>query len=225
MPQDISEQETSLVTAKTPLGAFPVGSLFFTHGPLAGREIPISRETFFIGRSKGNNIPISDPSISRKHAVINFIDGKYVISDLNSLKGTYVNGKKVEEAVLRSGDIINIGESRMQFRLITPTGSWVSPGRYRYVLYIFITVAVLSILGAGGWFVFEKYYSTKLPTSVLAKIEEHYDRGIEYFNVSRDVQKAREEWMKILELDPEKKSDFAKKAARLLKSTEENTGF
>ncbi len=48
-----------------------------------------------LGRGSGNDIRIPDKSVSRKHAVINFIDGKFYIRDLNSTYGTKVNGKHV----------------------------------------------------------------------------------------------------------------------------------
>jgi len=48
-----------------------------------------------LGRGTGNDIRIPDKSVSRKHAVINYIDGKFYIRDLNSTYGTKVNGKDV----------------------------------------------------------------------------------------------------------------------------------
>lgn len=223
MPQEISEQETSLITAKTPLNTFPVGSLFFTHGSRAGQEVPLARDTFFIGRSKNNNLVLNDKSVSRKHAVINMLEGEYVISDLNSLKGTYVNGKKIEEVVLKPGDVINIGENRMQFRLITPSGSWIAPGRSMRVWYFIIGFVIAVMIGVGAWFLSEKYYVKKLPDNVMTKIEMHYDKGIEYFNKDHDVERAREEWKKILELDPKMQTDFAVKALKLLNNTEQKS--
>lgn len=219
MPEEISEQETSLITSRTPLTALPVASLFFTHGERSGQEIPLARDTFFIGRSKNNNISFDDKSVSRKHAVINMLEGEYIISDLSSLKGTYVNGKKIAEVTLKPGDVINIGENRMQFRLITPSGRWVAPSKKGFFRYVWIAFLVIGLGIAGTW-VYSIYFSGRIPDEVLEKIEASYDRGIKLYNEDRDVVGARDEWKKILELDPKMKTQFAIRAVKLLKNTE-----
>ena len=219
MAKNNIDQDTSLVTARTPLEAYPVGSLFFTHGERFGQEIPLARDTFFVGRSKNNNLYFDDKSVSRKHAVINMLDGKYIISDLNSLKGTYVNGKKIEEVTLNQGDVINIGENRMQFRLITPSGRWISPGRNSFLKYLLIFF-FLVILGGGGYWFYNTYTSKKLPAEVMSQIVSHYDKGVELYNKEHDLTGARGEWQKILELDPELKTQFGARAQKLLKNTE-----
>lgn len=218
---EINEQETSFVTARTPLANIPVASLFFTHGSRAGEEVPLVGETFFIGRSKNNSLVLGDQSVSRKHAVINYLDGRYILSDLNSLKGVYVNGRKIEEVDLIPGDVINIGENRMQFRVFSPSGTWVDPTRKKRsgFLFLFLAVVIGGLAGGAVWYVLQGE-SSKMPPPILQKIESHYVQGIDYFNRERDVQKARAEWQKILDLDPEKKTDFAIKADKLLKSTD-----
>lgn len=221
MPKEISDQSTSLITARTPLENYPVASLFITHGELAGREIPLTRDTFFIGRSRTNNLVFNDKSVSRKHAVINSLEGEFIISDIDSLKGIFVNGKKIKETSLHPGDVINIGENRMQFRMLSPSGTWAMPGGLRWVKYLIITLILGVLIGGGVWFGTQKYYyKSELPKETMAQLQEHYNRGIELFNKEHNVEGAREEWKKILELDPEKKTDYAIKAATLLKSSE-----
>lgn len=220
MGTEFSERDTSLVTAKTPLETFPVASLFITHGQMAGMEIPLSRETFFIGRSQNNNLVLGDKSVSRKHAVINALEGEYVISDLASLKGTYVNGKKIKEVTLRPGDVVNIGESRMQFRLITPSGSWIAPGRRHGLWYFLVVLIVGAVIGGGAWFYVQKYTTGHIPDDVMLQITTHYKNGLDFYNKDHNVPAAREEWEKVLKLDPDGKTQFAIKAAKLLKGTE-----
>jgi hypothetical protein len=219
MQKPVSDMSTSLISGKTPLEAFPVASLFVTHGEMAGREVPLSRETFFIGRSASNNLAFSDKSVSRKHAVINAVGGEYVISDLDSLRGVFVNGRKVKEEALSPGDVINIGENRMQFRMLTPSGSWLAPGSRRGFWLFFLLLMAGVLAGGGGWFAYQKYAGVKASSDVAASIRDHYNRGIELFNREHDIPAARVEWKKILELDPLKKTDFANKAEALLKST------
>ena len=71
-------------------------------------EYPISEDKIKIGRAKGNNIILSDPSVSRKHAVIHLEKGKLVIYD-NSSSGTYVNAKKISRTDINKDDKIAIG--------------------------------------------------------------------------------------------------------------------
>ncbi|HET7295095.1 MAG TPA: FHA domain-containing protein, partial [Vicinamibacteria bacterium] len=62
-----------------------------------------------IGRTPDNEISIELPEVSRRHARLTFSEGGYVLQDLNSNNGTYVNGERTAEARLRDGDQIQIG--------------------------------------------------------------------------------------------------------------------
>lgn len=64
---------------------------------------------YFIGRGEGNNIVVSDPEVSRKHAVIYYEDGGFAIEDLTSRNGTFVNRKKIEKVGIKDGDKIKVG--------------------------------------------------------------------------------------------------------------------
>ncbi len=63
-----------------------------------------------VGRAKDNDIVIDNPSVSRYHLFIQRKDGKVKLKDLGSGNGTYVNGVKVEEAVIKPDDLILIGK-------------------------------------------------------------------------------------------------------------------
>lgn len=64
-----------------------------------------------IGRLPENTISIANMGVSRRHVKIEEdTDHSYVLSDLNSLNGTYVNGKRIKKVVLQSGDKISIGK-------------------------------------------------------------------------------------------------------------------
>ncbi|MDX1991099.1 MAG: FHA domain-containing protein [bacterium] len=65
--------------------------------------------TATIGRSSSNDICIPEQHVSRQHAVINYRDGVFVINDLNSANGTFVNDQQVQDAYpLFSGDKIRL---------------------------------------------------------------------------------------------------------------------
>jgi diguanylate cyclase (GGDEF)-like protein len=70
------------------------------------------RDNMVIGRSHGTDFEIPEDGISREHVRIrNNAEGKPVIEDMGSLNGTFVNGKRVESAVLSDGDKIRIGST------------------------------------------------------------------------------------------------------------------
>lgn len=76
---------------------------------LPNKEIfPLKRTTTQIGRKNDNHLIIDNPTISRNHAQIRNINGNFMIFDLNSTSGTFVNGVRVHQALLRSGDVISI---------------------------------------------------------------------------------------------------------------------
>jgi len=71
----------------------------------------LDEPVFFIGRLPENAISIANMGVSRRHAKIEEdADRQYVITDLNSLNGTYVNGKRIKKSNLNSGDKIAIGK-------------------------------------------------------------------------------------------------------------------
>lgn len=62
-----------------------------------------------IGRRQDNELIIDNPHVSRLHAQIRSSRGAYIIFDLNSSSGTYVNSRKVDQQILKSGDVISLG--------------------------------------------------------------------------------------------------------------------
>jgi CRP-like cAMP-binding protein len=68
-----------------------------------------------VGRSPVNTIYLSDPSVSRRHAVIYFAREEAVVEDLESHNGTFVNGERVQRATLTSGDSLVFGKVTLRF--------------------------------------------------------------------------------------------------------------
>jgi diguanylate cyclase (GGDEF)-like protein len=85
------------------------------YGPEIGRRIPLGTAPFEIGRSSKNDLFIDQESISRHHARITFDGTDYIINDLNSTNGTFVNDDIVNEQRLRDGDQVQIGRSILKF--------------------------------------------------------------------------------------------------------------
>lgn len=70
----------------------------------------LDRGIIQIGRRKGNHLTIDDPTISRNHAQIRQIQNNYVIFDLNSTGGTFVNNVQISQTTLHPGDVIKLAE-------------------------------------------------------------------------------------------------------------------
>jgi cell division protein FtsW len=70
---------------------------------------------FFIGRSRRSDIVLTDPTVSRVHAVVCREQGRWTIADLDSVNGVLVNGKQVKKAFLKRGDLIVLGRACLRF--------------------------------------------------------------------------------------------------------------
>jgi hypothetical protein len=80
-------------------------------GPTPGVTFPLEGDQLIIGRDASNSITINDAEISRKHSRLSFQGGKYVLEDLGSTNGTFVNGQRLAgPVVLKPGDVVSLGE-------------------------------------------------------------------------------------------------------------------
>lgn len=70
--------------------------------------IPLDRQVINIGRRLDNQLVIDDPRVSRLHAQLRVTKGNYVLFDLNSTGGTYINGQRTIQSVLHPGDVISL---------------------------------------------------------------------------------------------------------------------
>jgi hypothetical protein len=92
--------------------------LVITGGPGSGRVFTLSHEmTTCVGRAKLNDIVLDDNSVSSEHFRIRPQDGGFIVHDLKSTNGTYVNEKKVANHPLVAGDVIQIGETSLLFKM------------------------------------------------------------------------------------------------------------
>src|SRR5882672_5684804 len=79
------------------------------------REVPLNKETISIGRTPENDIELKDSLISRKHTSIVRKGERWVVYDLGSSNGTFVNRERVDMKPLDNGDVIRVGESEIHF--------------------------------------------------------------------------------------------------------------
>ena len=80
-------------------------------GPTPGVTYPLEGDQLTIGRDSSNGVAINDAEVSRKHSRLSFQGGKYVLEDLGSTNGTFVNGQRLAgPVVLKPGDVVSLGE-------------------------------------------------------------------------------------------------------------------
>ncbi len=91
--------------------------LLVLSGPLKDTTILLLEADITIGRDGANGIAVVDPSVSRKHCLLSWQDGKFRVKDLDSRNGTLVNGTVVQERWLDHGDQIAAGDSSFLFLL------------------------------------------------------------------------------------------------------------
>lgn len=82
------------------------------------------RENFYlnkplitIGRAPNNDIIIPEQTVSSKHATISIQNGSFFLKDLDSTNGTFVNGTRIDQKLLKSGDLIKLGAAQCQFEI------------------------------------------------------------------------------------------------------------
>lgn len=72
------------------------------------KVIPLTRPVISIGRRVENTVVLDDPRVSRSHAELRAVKGRYVLYDLKSTGGSFVNGVRVTQSLLYPGDIISL---------------------------------------------------------------------------------------------------------------------
>ncbi len=90
-------------------------------GPDAGRVIPLSRGSYTIGRATGD-IVISDPALSRRHALLTVGGDAIVLEDLSSENGTFVDGERIGTAHITVSAALLLGGSRCRVELVDDDG-------------------------------------------------------------------------------------------------------
>src|SRR3982751_4359923 len=108
-------------TGKTevPGGTAPMDQPYLQIKTAAGRkQLVLGKEPLSIGRHQENKRVLADTMASRFHCVIELVPDGYLLRDLGASNGTKVNGKVVKSALLKPGDEIMIGSTRLT--LVTP---------------------------------------------------------------------------------------------------------
>jgi pSer/pThr/pTyr-binding forkhead associated (FHA) protein len=97
-------------TPPSPMAA-PLASFLFRSGEMKGRRVPIKVPVVNIGRGDYNDVVIADPSVSTMHAKLQRRDAIWILTDLGSTNGTFVEGERLNgEVPLGPGTTLKFGE-------------------------------------------------------------------------------------------------------------------
>ena len=110
---DAADHDLSLGIDDLPAGS---ATLVITRGPGAGSRFLLETDVVRAGRHPDSDIFLDDVTVSRRHAEVARSSGSWVLRDVGSLNGTYVNRQRIEEsAALSNGDEVQIGRFKLVF--------------------------------------------------------------------------------------------------------------
>jgi pilus assembly protein CpaF len=94
----------------------------------AERREAFDKTEINVGRVQGNDLMLPKGNVSKRHARLLFRDGRFIVTDLKSTNGTYVNGRKIAQAtIVREGDKIYIGDFVIRIELSAEAGAAPAP--------------------------------------------------------------------------------------------------
>jgi pSer/pThr/pTyr-binding forkhead associated (FHA) protein len=92
------------------------GELMVCSGPAVGQTYPMDGRPMSVGRAASCDVPLDDDRASSVHARVLYERGQHRLVDLDSTNGTFVNNQRVQDILLRPGDLIQIGETIFEYR-------------------------------------------------------------------------------------------------------------
>ncbi len=87
----------------------PCARLYFDELSIAFVDLAVGPRTWTIGRSRTSDVVLRDLAVSRRHALVSSRGGRCTVRDLGSRNGVWLNGRQVDVAALRPGDVLSIG--------------------------------------------------------------------------------------------------------------------
>jgi hypothetical protein len=92
------------------------GLLVVVRGPIAGSRLALTKDVTTAGRHPDSDLFLDDVTVSRRHVEFRRGDGGFVVRDVGSLNGTFLNRERIEQdAPLANGDEVQIGKYRIAF--------------------------------------------------------------------------------------------------------------
>ncbi|MFQ5613536.1 MAG: FHA domain-containing protein [Anaerolineae bacterium] len=116
------DQATAMGTGR------PSARLIVRQGTQAGITFPLNKDQIVVGREEGVDIVVQDPEVSRRHLQINWQADAFVVRDLGSTNGVFVNGVEITAPhSLQNGDSIRLGQTIILFQISDATLPHTSP--------------------------------------------------------------------------------------------------
>ncbi len=97
------------------------GVLSAQSGPDKGMTADLEEGVLTLGTDKGSTLRLADPTVSRSHAEISHTTEGFLLQDLGSTNGTFLDGVRVDRAYLKDGVTVTVGETNIKFRLHSET--------------------------------------------------------------------------------------------------------
>ncbi len=111
-------QSFSLVIAPTSTAQAPVFAVVVHEKGGAERRETFETAELTVGRVQGNELMLPKGNVSKRHARLLYRDGRFIVTDLNSTNGTYVNRRRITQAtIVREGDRIYVGDFVLRIEL------------------------------------------------------------------------------------------------------------
>ncbi len=112
VPPEAGEDELTFDLDDIPPGA---GLLVVTRGPTAGSRLGLTKTVTTVGRHPDSDIFLDDITVSRRHAELHRGESGFIVRDVGSLNGTYLNRERVESGPVKNGDELQIGKFKLAF--------------------------------------------------------------------------------------------------------------
>jgi len=109
---EVADDEISVTMDEVPEG---FGVLVVKRGPNAGSRFVLEHDKTEAGRHPDSDIFLDDITVSRRHAEFVRQGTDYLVRDVGSLNGTYVNRERIDEGTLSNGDEVQIGKFRLVY--------------------------------------------------------------------------------------------------------------
>lgn len=106
------EQTQAMPIQTDSIISFPENALFILKD---GTRFPLEKPEIAIGRGPENDLVINHPTVSRTHAILRAKENTYLIFDLDSRGGTFLNQRRIKQGVLSSGDVVRLADYQLVY--------------------------------------------------------------------------------------------------------------
>ena len=110
-PVELDDEEMTVAVGVVP----EAGVLVVRRGPNAGSRFVLEKPVTTVGRHPDSDIFLDDVTVSRRHAEVSSSAERFLVRDVGSLNGTYLNRERIEESEMHNGDVLQIGKFRLVF--------------------------------------------------------------------------------------------------------------